>query len=421
MNPSCAIIENGGVAVKGEKIVWVGEMAHAGSRFKARQVLEMKDKVIIPGLINAHGHWAMTLFRGLVEDCTLDKWLAKIWRVEAEAISEENVTAGSQLAMVEMIRSGTTCAADMYWHYLPTTRIAQEAGFRIFSGPSFADIQGFEDYRHTNEAIAIAYIDTFKNAPLVHCCIQAHSTYMTNADILNQVAKLSADHNLVFVTHASESLWEIDLVDEKWGKTPIQVLDQFGLLGTHTLLAHCVHLSDDEISRLAETGTSVVHCPTSNLKLSSGIARVADLVEAGVNVAIGTDGAASNNDLDLFSEAQLAALMQKGVSGDPTVLPTQKVFAMLTIDGARALGIADKIGSIEVGKLADLVVVDFSTANLTPCYDPYANLIYALSAADITHVMINGQMVMKDRELRTLDEEAIKAKVRKIAEDIRGM
>lgn len=419
MNPARDVISNAGLAVKDTKIVWVGSQDSINAQFKHACRLDLNGKVIIPGLINVHGHWAMTLFRGLVDDCTLESWLSKIWKMEAAVITEENVIAGAQLAMLEMIRGGTTCAADMYWHYPATTEVSRRAGFRMVNGPSFAEIKGFERYRNTNQQIALEYLDTYQDTPLVHLCIQAHSVYTTNPQILENVAQIAAERNLIFITHASESLGELESVHTKYGKTPLEVLDKFGLLGGRTLLAHCVHLTDLEINRLAETGTSVAHCPSSNLKLSSGIARIADMLEAGVNVAIGTDGAASNNDLDLFNEARLAALVQKGVTGDPTVLPTEKVVSMLTIDGARAIGLEDRIGSVEVGKLADLAVIDFDPPNLTPCYDIYSHLVYAISANDVSHVMINGNMLMQDRKMLTLDQDDIKARARSIAQNIR--
>ena len=418
MNARREIRQNAALVIDAGKIVWLGEASEAGNRFEPKEIFDFQDQVIIPGLVNVHGHWAMTLMRGLVDDCTLEKWLQTIWKVEAAVIAARTVVAGSKLAMIEMIRGGTTCAADMYWYYPQVTEAASEAGFRIFTGPSFAEIEGFEDYRNTNRDIALEYLEKYQNVPLVHPCIQAHSAYMTSASTLEQAAALAHDHNLVFVTHASESRGELVQVWEKHGKRPIAVLDDFGLLGDRTLLAHCVHLTDDEIGRLAETRTSVAHCPSSNLKLSSGIARVAAMVEKGVNVGIGTDGAASNNDLDLFSEAQLAALVQKGVTGDPKVLPAEKVFAMLTIDGARALGLSNLIGSLEVGKFADLAVIDFSSANLTPCYDHYSHLIYALSIADVRHVMVAGKLLMKDRSMLTLDEEAIRERTTSIARTI---
>lgn len=419
MNPARDVLTDSVLVIDQGKFLWIGDRPTALQLFEPAQEIELSREVVIPGLINVHGHWAMALFRGLVDDCALEDWLSMIWKVEAEVISEETVATGSRLAMLEMIRSGTTCAADMYWHYVVTTEAARKAGFRMVNGPSFADIEGFEEYRNTNQAIALDYLDEYQDVPLVHPCIQAHSAYMTNLDILSLVGKIARDRNLLFITHAAESKGEMDMVRQKYGKTPIEVLDAAGLLGDRTLLAHCVHLSDDEITLLGETGTSVAHCPSSNLKLSSGIARVAEMIKAGVNVAFGTDGAASNNDLDLFHEAQLAALVQKGVTGDPSVLPAEKVFSMLTIAGAQAVGLAEKIGSIEVGKLADLAILDFDVPNLTPCYDHYSHLVYAISAGDVCHVMVEGQFLMRNREMQTLDEAEIMEKAREIARTIR--
>ena len=419
MDAERRVIQNGAVAVKDGHIVWIGTQDELDRRFTPAQKLDIRGKVAIPGMVNTHGHWAMTLFRGLVDDCPLETWLAKIWQVEAAVVSPETVTVGNELAIIEMIRSGTTCAADMYWYFPEAIDAVIRAGFRMVNGPSFADIPGFEERRDMAMNTALAFLDQYREEPLIQLCVQAHSTYTTNLRMLEDVLRLSQERNVGFITHASESKGELAQVYEKYGKTPIEVLDQVGLLGQKTLLAHCVHLSDAEIERLAETGTSVAHCPSSNLKLSSGIARVADMVKAGVNVSIGTDGPASNNDLDLIHEAQLAALVQKGVTGDPTVLPADRVFAMLTIDGARAVGLADQIGSLEVGKLADLAVIDFESANLTPSYDLYSHFIYAMAPSDVCHVIIHGKMVMQDRQMLTLDEERIKMQVRQIAEKVR--
>lgn len=412
------ILRNSTVAVKDAQIIWVGSDADAHGRFVPKQRIDLTGKAAAPGMVNAHGHWAMTLFRGLVDDRPLEAWLETIWKVEGVFTSPENVAAGSRLAMFEMIRGGTTCAADMYWQFRYTTEAARQAGFRIVNGPSFTEIKGYKGQSSVEYASAIEYLDQYQNDPLVHPCVQTHAAYTTNLSMMEDARRLSEERGLLFITHASESKVELETVRAKYGKSPIQVLDDAGLLSSHTLLAHCVHLTDDEIQRLAETGTSVAHCPSSNLKLSSGIARVADMLRAGVNVAIGTDGPASNNDLSLLAEAQLAAMVQKGVTGDPTVLPAEKVFAMLTSDGAHAVGMGSRIGSLEAGKLADIMVLDFDSPNLTPCYDLYSQLIYAAASADICHVMVNGQMLMQDRQLLTLDETEIKTKVRKIADEI---
>lgn len=413
------IIPDGAVAVKDARIVWVGSVQDAQGRFVPAERIDLTGKVAAPGMINAHGHWAMTLFRGMVDDRPLEAWLTTIWSLEATFASPGNVTAGARLAMIEMIRGGTTCAADMYWQFRYTTEAARQAGFRTVNGPSFTEIKGFQGQSSVEYASAIEYLDRYRNDPLVQLCVQTHSTYTTNLRMMEDARRLSEERGLLFITHASESRTELETVRKKYSQSPIQVLDDAGLLCERTLLAHCVHLTDVEIERLAETRTSVVHCPSSNLKLASGIARVADMLRAGVNVAIGTDGPASNNDLNLFAEGQLAAMVQKGVSGDPTVLPAEKVFAMLTIDGARAIGLGNRLGSLEEGKLADIMVLDFDSPNLTPCYDLYSQLIYAAAAADVCHVMIHGKMVMQDRRLLTLDEAEIKAEVRRIAQEIR--
>lgn len=419
MDAQRRIIADGAVAVKDSEIVWVGEAKEACARFSPANRLDLHGDVVAPGLLNVHGHWAMTLFRGLVNDCPLEAWLDTIWKVERVFTSPENVTAGSQLAIVEMIRGGTTCAADMYWQFRHTTEAAREAGFRIVNGPSFTDIVGFQGMSSVGVDSAIEYLDRYRSDPLVHLCVQTHSTYTTDIPMMEHARRLSEERGLLFVTHASESRAEVETVKKKYGKTPIEVLDAAGLLGERSLLAHCVHLSDAEIARLAETGTSVAHCPSSNLKLASGIARVADMLHAGVNVAIGTDGPASNNDLDLFAEAQLAAMVQKGITGNPSILPAEEVFSMLTCNGARAVGLRERAGSLENGKLADIIVLDMDSANLTPCYDLYSQLVYAAKAADVCHVMIHGKMVMQDRRLLTLDEEDIKARVRRMAQEIR--
>lgn len=418
MDAQRRILTDAAVAVNANQIFWIGSQEQAAD-FAPRQRLDLAGKVLIPGIINAHGHWSMALYRGLVDDTPLEQWLNVFWKVERQFNSPENVAAGAQLAIIEMLRSGTTCAHDMYWQYRAVTAAAREAGFRMVNGPSFTEIAGFENQQNVTREGALEYIHTYRDDPLVHVCVQAHSTYTTNTAMLEYASRLAQEFGLVFVTHASESRAEVETVRAKYGRSPIEVLDSAGLLNERTLLAHCVHLADAEIERLAQTRTSVVHCPSSNLKLASGIARVAEMLRAGVNVCIGTDGPASNNDLDMFEEVRLAALLQKGFSGDPTVLPAEKAFAMITIDAARAVGQVNRLGSIEVGKLADLAVVDFTAPNLTPCYDLYSQLIYAASAENVSDVMVNGQLLLRNRQALTLDEADVKARVNRLAGQVR--
>lgn len=420
MDAGRRIIEDGALAVKGETIHWLGPKAEMPA-FAARKIMNVSGMVITPGLVNTHGHWAMTLFRGFADDDNLEGWLEKIWKVEAAIVAPDTVIAGADLAMIEMIRSGTTCATDMYWQFEGSVEAVVQAGFRTVNGPVFAVIPGFEDRRQFEMDEAVAYLKRHANQPLVHPCVQAHSVYTSDRDMLADVRRIAEEFDIGFITHAAESRGEMEQVQKLYGKTPIEVLDDHGLLGPKTLLAHCVHLNDAEIARLAETGTSVSHCPTSNMKLSSGISPLVAMLKAGVNVAIGTDGPASNNDLNFFHEAQLAALIQKGVTGDPFVLPAHEVFAMMTVNGARAFGLSGKIGSLEVGKLADLAVVDFTSASMTPCYDIYSHLVYAASPADVRHTMIHGRLVMQDRVVLTIDEERVKHDVRKIADRARPL
>ncbi|MEA4811487.1 MAG: amidohydrolase [Anaerolineaceae bacterium] len=418
MDPQRRIIKEGVLGIRGEKIAFVGSKAEFEPSASSAETLAMPGKLLMPGLINTHGHIAMALFRGFSDDLALEAWLAKIWKVEAQTVTPENIQAGVELALAEMLRGGTTAAADMYFQYATVCRTCSTIGFRLFNGPSFAVIPGFEARKNVYYEAALEMLDIFKDDPLIHPCVQAHSTYTASLQMLEEIARIKEERGLVFVTHAAESLGEMKQVRSLYNKTPIEVLNEAGLLSRKTLLAHGVHLSEAEMDLLAERGSSVAHCPQSNLKLSSGIARIAEMIGRGVNVSLGTDGCASNNDLDLFHEAQTAALLQKGITMDPSVLAAEEAVAMLTINGARAFGLEDKIGSLEAGKLADIAVLDFNTANMTPCYDLYSHIIYAASAHNVCHTMVNGRWLMKDRQLFSVDEEAAKAKVNKIALEV---
>ena len=422
MNGKREVIENGAVAVRGSEIAWVGKADRAAiQEDQPVRTLDTTGKLVIPGLVNAHSHLAMTIFRGLVDDQPLEAWLGRIWPLEAVYATEANVRAGVQLALAEMIRGGITCAADMYWQLHEATRVAREANFRLVNGPTFTEIVGPDGIMPENrESRARAYLEQYLDDPLVCCCIQVHSTYTASRAMLERAQRLAGEYQLPFITHASESQVEVETVSSRFGMTPIEYIDSLGLLGPRTLLAHCVHLRDDEVALLKERGASVAHCPESNLKLGNGIARVPYMLKAGVRVALGTDGAATNNDLDMFGEMRTAALIHKGVSMDPTVMNAEEVFAMATINGARALGLGDRIGSLEPGKLADIALVSLASAHMTPHYNAYSQLVYAANKSDVTGVMIHGRPVMEDRQLLTLDEEAIKSSVRNLAATIGG-
>jgi len=412
-------IQNGAVAVKGSKIVAVGSQEDLQARFQAKELVDATGKVILPGLVNAHTHAAMTIFRGIADDIPLEPWLQTIWPLELKFANDVNVALGSEMAFAEMIRGGTTTAADMYWHYQAATDVAKKVGFRLFNGIGAIDILDNES-KESLETRTRDYIETYQGDELIRPCVQVHATYTVSRETLLLVKKLAQEYGVVFVTHASESRAELKDVLEKTGKTPIHYLEELGMLGRQTLLAHGVHLDDEEIQMLAKRKVSIAHCPSSNLKLGSGIARVADLVAAGVNVAIGTDGCASNNDLDMWEEMHLTALIQKGVRHDPTVLPAEQVLYMATMGGAIALNLDDRIGSLEVGKQADLIIMDFDSLHLTPVYDVVSHLVYAAKASDVEATMINGRWMMREKRLITIDEAQVKDAVPQLVEKMKA-
>jgi 5-methylthioadenosine/S-adenosylhomocysteine deaminase len=421
MDDAGSIYRDGAVAVRGSQILAVGPAQEISARFRSDTVLDARGQVVLPGLVNAHTHAPMTLFRGLSDDIALEPWLERIWALEKRYATAENVAAGAELAFAEMIRSGTTTAADMYWQRDAVMETARKAGFRLVNGPSFIDFVGPDGIQLEQRLpLAREFIEKYRDDPLVSVCVQVHTTYTVPPPVLEMARDLAREYGLLFITHAAESRGEMAAVRERYGKTPIEVLDEAGLLGGQTLLAHCVHLSDDEIALLAERRTAVAHCPESNLKIGSGIARIPDFLKAGVTVGLGTDGAASNNDLDLWGEMRTAALIQKGLRYDPTVMPAPVVLRMATIEGARALGLGQVTGSLEAGKRADLISIDLDRLHLTPLFDIYSHLVYAAKSADVRNVMIDGRMVMQDGALLTIDEGGIKERVRRIAEKFAG-
>ena len=414
MNNERQVIDNGSIAISGDTITHVVSSDRLSKDQTAKKVINAKGMVAIPGLINAHSHLAMTLFRGLLEDLELHQWLEKVWKYELSSLNEDSVRAGSKLAVAEMIRSGVTCAHDMYWHYETTMALSEEIGFRLISGPPITGIGGLDF--DSMVAHSRKVLENTRKYNYVFPIIQAHSTYTTTPEMMDLVLELKEEFGVPFTTHAAENKSEVEEVTERFGLTPIELLQSYKLLDEKTILAHCVQLNDEEIGILSESGTNVVHCPESNLKLGAGIARVTEMLEAGINVCIGTDGPASNNDLDLFGEMRTAALAQKGLYNDPKVLKAIEVLEMATINGAKAYGIDHLIGSIERGKKADIVLVDFRKTHLTPRNDVYANLVYSATKADVSTVLIDGRLQMEAGELIAFDEDALMADVQSISD-----
>lgn len=416
MEASQPFISVGGIAIKDGLIADVGPAEKFTPR-QARITIEANNQIVMPGLVNAHTHAAMTLFRGFTDDIPLEPWLNKVWQLEMRFATPENVRKGSRLAFIEMIRAGVTTAADMYWYAEATTQAALEVGLRLVNGVGIIDTVGNEGRRNKEEPTR-RFIETYLNHPTVHPCVQVHSTYTVTTDSLRLADRLAQEYHLPLITHASETRTEVQTLLNRTGKTPIGYLDALGMLHPGTVLVHCVHLQEGEVELLARKGVAVIHCPESNLKLGSGIAPVPALLKNGVVLGLGTDGAASNNDLDLWGEMRTAALLHKGVTEDPTALTALEALHMATLGGAKALGLDTLIGSLEVGKRADVITISLDSIHLTPRYDIASLLVYAAKGGDVRNVIIDGKLVLHEGKLLTVDEEQAKEEVRQIAVEI---
>jgi 5-methylthioadenosine/S-adenosylhomocysteine deaminase len=386
--------------------------ADARARFQPRQRVELAAHALIPGLINLHTHAAMTLMRGLADDLALMDWLNHhVWPAEMRHVSDPFVYDGSRLACAEMLRGGVTAFNDMYFYPQATARAALEAGMRAalglividFPSPYASDAQ---DYLSKG----LAQRDELRNEPLLTFCLAPHAPYTVSDESLRQVATFASELDLPVHMHVHETAAEIDHSVKEHGMRPLQRLAELGLLGPGLIAVHAIHLEAGEIELFAQHGCHVAHCPSSNLKLASGLAPVSELLKAGVNVALGTDGAASNNRLDLFAEMRLAALLAKGVTGDATVLPAWQALEMATLHAARALGLDDKIGSLLPGKFADITAVRLDEIESSPCYDPVSQLVYAAGREQVSHVWVNGKLVLDNRHLTTMDTSEIIAR-----------
>lgn len=401
------ILEDGAISISDGEITAVGtaaELADAG----AGRTVDAAGQLMMPGLVNGHVHMGDSLFRGLIEDLPLEPWLERLWRSEREFVTPKNVALGARLALAEMIRSGTTCALDMFWFPEAAADASIEAGFRIVTGPIFFDFEGPDGIDSADRIqVGEAWLERYAGEPLVTPCVQPHNALTVAPEGMRAARSLADRHGALFHTHCSETATEVTLTRETFGATPVGHLDELGILGHPAVLAHCVHLTDDDFERLRRTGAAVLHNPLSNLKLGSGIAPVARMLDEGIPVLVGTDGPVSSNDLDMWTAIRFAGLLQRGAQQDPVLTPAREIVRMVTTVGARALGLGSTIGSIEPGKRADLLLIDLRRPHLLPMFDVYAHLVYAVGRDDVHSVMIDGKWVLRDRILRTLDEPAI--------------
>jgi 5-methylthioadenosine/S-adenosylhomocysteine deaminase len=420
MDKGHRVIEDAGVAIKNGRILAVGQRKDILRRFTSTQTVDAHDKIIIPGLINGHTHIPMTLFRGLADDLDLQDWLTKfIFPAEAKNVSEEFVRAGTRLGLAEMIRGGTTTYCDMYYFEDAIADETARAGVRGVLGETVID---FPVADNKTNAEAMAYVEKFvqkwKGHELITPAIAPHAPYTVSEDHLKAVRAFSDRTGAPIVTHISETKREVDDSLKAKGASPIDYLARIGFLNDKVVAAHVVWPNAGEIEILKRAGVGVVHNPQSNMKLASGVAPIPQMLKEGVKLGLGTDGAASNNDLSMWEEMDTVAKLHKVFSGDPKVISAEEAFELATIRGAAALHLEKDIGSIETGKRADLVLVERDALNQIPLYNVYSHLVYATKASDVQTVIINGRIVMRDRRLLTLDETAIKAKARIFREQV---
>ncbi|HZP62113.1 MAG TPA: amidohydrolase [Terriglobales bacterium] len=421
MDGARTVDDDGTVVIKGDSIIAVGPRAELESKYQAKDTIDARGGLILPGFINGHTHVPMTLFRGLHDDVTLDEWLRKyIFPAEAKNVNEEFVRWGTRLAAAEQIRSGVTTFADMYYFEDVIADETKAAGMRAILGETFID---FPAPDNKSEAAMLSYTEKFlqkwQNDPLIHAAPAPHSIYTCSQKTLQDTSALARKYHAPILIHVAEMKKEWDDSLKQNGMSPVQYLDKLGVLGPDVVAAHCIYVDEKDRVTLANRQTGCVHNPSSNMMLASGVSPVPQMRSAGVAVGLGTDGpAGSNNDLDLMEEMDLAAKLAKITEMNPLALNAKAVVEMATIDGARALHMDKEIGSIEPGKKADVIVISLDEPNAVPMYDIYAQLAYALKASDVETVVIGGRVVMRDHKLLTVNEEQAIAKAREYRKTI---
>ena len=422
MDSQRRLFDPGYVAIRGKRIVGVGPMSdlpRAG--WRARRTLSVPGQVVMPGLVNAHTHLAMTLLRGVGDDLNLNDWLNQyIFPAESGNVTRPYVATGTQLGLVEMIRGGITTYADMYYFEDTVAAETSRAGLRGVLGETLLDFPA-PDNKTWTDAIRYSewFVKRWKGNPLITPALAPHAIYTVNREHLTEVRALAERLDVPILTHLAEAKTETEFARQNFDLSPTAYLDQLGLLSPRILLAHVVHANRDDLQLLHDREVGIAHCPQSNMKLASGTAPVPAMLARGMRVGLGTDGAASNNDLNLWEEVDTSAKLHKLISGDPTVVTAADALAMATIGGARALHLEEKIGSLEVGKLADLIVVRMNAPHQTPVYNLYSHLVYATKAGDVSDVMVDGRWLMRRRQLLTIDEKRVMTEVRGFQRQIR--
>ncbi len=424
VNSSFEVLQDYAVVIEDNRILSLTSVDEIGDLplYEQAELISLPDCALLPGLVNSHTHASMSLFRGIADDLPLMEWLSEhIWPAEARWVDSEFAADGFKLAAAEMIRSGTTCLSDMFYFPDEIARCAQKIGMRSVVGLIVLDFPSpwaktADEYLHK----ALAVHDEIREFSLVSSALAPHAPYTVSDESLRQIAMYSNELDVPVHMHLHETAAEVAEAQQSNGQRPLERLDQLNLLNSNLIAVHMTELDEFEIERVAEAGVNVAHCPESNLKLGSGICPLASLLEKGVNVCLGTDGAASNNDLDLLGEMRTAAMLAKGSSGNASACNARQAIEMATINGARALGMADRIGSIEAGKCADLIAINLASLNTQPLYEPVPQIVYAAASRQVSHVWIDGVAQLRDFELCNLDGDEIIARASSWARKIRN-
>ncbi|MEZ4704943.1 MAG: amidohydrolase [Bdellovibrionota bacterium] len=417
MDDQRRVLEDAALAIKDSWILWIGHPSEI-SDIRAKTVLDAKGKWILPGMINGHCHSAMSLLRGLADDRKLMDWLTNvIWPAESKYADEQFVSTGTSLSCLEMMASGITCFADMYFHAGAVAKAASDAGMRAICGQNVIDFDTPDNPKGWDFGLDLvrAHASQWSGHSLIRPGIAPHSPYAVAPNHLQQAHQLSMELDLPFLIHVAEPETEAQQIRDNFGASVpsvIEYLESLGVLTSNMIAAHVIWTDPDhDLPRLKKNRVGVVHCPHSNMKLASGVAHIPSMISHGIAVGLGTDGAASNNDLSLWEEMDLAAKLHKLIQKDPTVMPAKTVFEMATIEGARAIGQEKMLGSLEVGKKADLIVVDRDTPHQIPTYDPYAQLVYASKSSDVCSVVVDGVLIYHQRKPTLLDKQKVFADV----------
>ncbi len=421
VEPAGVVFKEHGLGIRDGRILFIGPRA-AALKLAAKEVRELPDMLLSPGLINAHGHAAMTLFRGLADDLPLMTWLENhIWPAEAKWVDEAFVRDGTDLAIAEQIKGGITCFSDMYFFPKVASERVHNSGIRAQIAIPILDFP-IPGASNADEAIrqGVELFNDLKHHERIKVTFGPHAPYTVGDENLEKIRVIAEELDASIHMHVHETAFEVQQALEQRGERPLARLARLGLLGPRFQAVHMTQISDEDLAMLVESNTSVIHCPESNLKLASGFCPVERLWQAGVNVAVGTDGAASNNDLDLLGETRTAALLAKAVAGSATALDAHRALRMATLNGARALGIEADVGSLEIGKVADMVAFDLSGLAQQPVYDPVSQLIYATGRDCVKHLWVAGRQLLEDRRLTRLDEEQLSATAKAWGQRIGG-